>query len=246
MTLAQILSPPPPHWRDASLFLDFDGTLVELAETPDAVIVDRALIALLTQVAARLPGRVAIVSGRSIAQLDDFFGDALSSLAVSGSHGAERRVPGVTASAAVAPGGLDAASDALAGYARANGIVFERKTLGAGLHYRAAPAAQDAARAFAQGLAAEHDLVVQHGKMMVELRAPGDKGQAVAALMETPAMRGTRPLVFGDDVTDEDGFAAAVKLGGAGVLVGEPRETAAAYALADVAALREWLAGVTT
>jgi trehalose 6-phosphate phosphatase len=77
--------------------------------------------------------------------------------------------------------------------------------------------------------------------MMVELRAPGDKGLAVDALMATAAMAGTRPLVFGDDLTDEDGFAAAAAHGGAGVLIGASRATAAGFALPDVAALRRWL-----
>jgi trehalose 6-phosphate phosphatase len=82
--------------------------------------------------------------------------------------------------------------------------------------------------------------------MMVELRAPGDKGRALTALLQTPAMAGTTPLFFGDDVTDEDGFAAAAAAGGAGVLVGPPRETAATYRLPDPDAVRRWIEEAAT
>jgi trehalose 6-phosphate phosphatase len=122
------------------------------------------------------------------------------------------------------------------------GVVVERKTLGVALHYRLAPEHGADALAAADRLAAEHGLRLQRGKMMAEVRADGDKGRAVAALAAEAAMAGYPPLVFGDDVTDEDGFAAAARLGGAGVLVGEPRETHAAHALPDVAAVRSWLA----
>ena len=120
-------------------------------------------------------------------------------------------------------------------------MLVERKTLGAGLHYRLAPEHEADALALAEELAAKHGLYLQRGKMMAEVRADGDKGRAVASLVTGAAMAGTTPLVFGDDVTDEAGFAAAARLGGSGVLVGLPRDTAAAYALPDVAAVRRWL-----
>ncbi|MGJ3629024.1 trehalose-phosphatase [Sphingomonas sp. MMS24-JH45] len=78
--------------------------------------------------------------------------------------------------------------------------------MGAALHYRRTPALEAVADRIAQNMAARHDLVLQRGKMMVELRAPGDKGRAIVALLDMPAMRGTRPLFFGDDVTDEGRF----------------------------------------
>ncbi len=77
--------------------------------------------------------------------------------------------------------------------------------------------------------------------MMVELRVDGDKGRAVAALLNLPGMADTVPLVFGDDITDEDGFVAAERAGGAGVLVDKPRETRARYHLPDVAAVHAWI-----
>ena len=86
-------SPPLPDPENTSLFLDFDGTLVDLAPTPEAVIVDEGLGPLLERLAAAMPGRVAIVSGRSVAQLDGFLARYLGAVAVAGSHGAERRTP---------------------------------------------------------------------------------------------------------------------------------------------------------
>lgn len=236
-----MLPPPPSLLAGASLFLDFDGTLVELAERPDAVIVGEAVATLLDALAAALPGRVAIVSGRSIAQLDAMLGARAQSLVLAGSHGAERRTATEGHVRPARSDALVAASAALSAHAAENALVFEEKSLGAALHYRRTPAGETDAIAAAHAVADEFDLVVQRGKMMVEVRAPGDKGQALAALMTLPAMAGTRPLFFGDDVTDEDGFAAAAGGGGAGVLVGEARPSAARYRLPDVAALHGWL-----
>jgi len=235
------LAPPPPDLRGASLFLDFDGTLVDLAPRPDAVEVTQALLARLDRLAAALPGRVAIVSGRSLAQLDAMLGSCGQRIAMAGSHGAERRVPGDAGATSDPPPALAAAADRLAAAANDHDLVFERKTFGAALHYRQRPEMEAAARQVAAEVAEAHALVLQHGKMMVEVRAPGTKGEAVVALLEGAAMAGTRPLFFGDDVTDEDGFEAAAQRGGAGVLVGPPRATAARYALADPAALLAWL-----
>jgi trehalose 6-phosphate phosphatase len=121
--------------------------------------------------------------------------------------------------------------------------VVEEKSLGVGVHYRLDPGVEAEAHALAAKLAEAHDLEVQKGKMMVELRLPGhDKGSAIAAMLSEPPFAECRPVFLGDDLTDEPGFAACAAAGGAGVLVGAPRETAAAYRLADVAAVRAWLA----
>jgi trehalose 6-phosphate phosphatase len=235
------LPPPPADLTGISLFLDFDGTLVDLAPRPDAVEVGDALRDRLDRLAARLPGRVAIVSGRSIAQLDAMLGDHARRLTVAGSHGAERRPAGADALDVAPPPALAPAAAELEQAAGELGLIFERKSFGAALHYRGVPEQEAAATAAAERAAAAHGLVLQRGKMMVEVRAPGDKGQAVRALAAEPGAAGTRPLFFGDDVTDEDGFEAAAELGGAGVLVGAPRATAALHRLDDPAALLAWL-----
>ncbi|TXC69725.1 trehalose-phosphatase [Sphingomonas ginsenosidivorax] len=235
---------PPLSLGETSLFFDFDGTLVDLAETPDAVVVEPALLTQLDALAARLPGRVAIISGRSIAQLDAMLGGHARLFAVAGSHGAERRTPDEGHVTPQAPQALERAAAELAAYAAANDLVFEAKSLGAALHYRTRPDREAEAVRFVEQVAETRKLTLQRGKMMVEVRSPGDKGAALTTLMAAPTMAGTTPLFFGDDVTDEDGFVAAAALGGDGVLIGAPRPTAATYRLGDVNALRDWIAAI--
>lgn len=236
------LPPPPvPDPSGTSLFLDVDGTLVAIAPRPDAVVVEAGLGDLLGRLGAAMPGRVALVSGRSVAQLDGMLGEHAQALAVAGSHGAERRTPEAGHLRPDRSDALDAAAAELRAFADLHDLVFEAKSLGAALHYRLRPEREAAASAMAEQVAATHGLTLQRGKMMVEVRLPGDKGGAIRALIEAEAMAGTRPWFLGDDVTDEDGFVAAAALGGAGVLVGPPRPTAARYRL-DVAAVHGWLA----
>ncbi|RZM12449.1 MAG: trehalose-phosphatase, partial [Sphingomonas sp.] len=165
----------------------------------------------------------------------------LGAIAVAGSHGAERRTPSEGHLLPKRSEALDRAAAALAAYADREGLLLEEKTLGVTLHYRADPARGPAAIAAAERVAAEHGLGANRGKMMVEVRLPGDKGRAVKALMAADAMAGTQPWFLGDDVTDEDGFAAVAALGGAGVLVDDLRVTAARYRLAGTVAVRDWL-----
>jgi trehalose 6-phosphate phosphatase len=236
------LAPPPPDLlADASLFLDFDGTLVEIAETPDAVTVDPALAALLGTLAQALDGRLAIVSGRPVAEVRALLAPAAP--AVAGSHGLEMARSGGPVVAPARAAALDVALAAGRTLADAHpGLLVEDKPYGVGLHYRRAPAAAAAAAALADRLAQQHGLVVQHGKMVVELRLPGhDKGSAVRAIMAEPGHGHTRPVFMGDDITDEAGFAAAAALGGVGILVGPYRESAARYRLDGVTDALAWL-----
>ncbi len=241
----QILSCPPANLLDfASIFIDFDGTLVEIADKPDDVVVDPALGALLADLAKRHGNRVALVSGRSIAQLDALIGPLAHTIALSGSHGNEYRCNEISAHP-VRPDSLDVVEIAMQSRAANHaGVLVEAKSYGVALHYRLAPDFEADAIALAATLAEEYGLAVQHGKMMVEVRVSGgNKGLAIKAMMRRPEMSGTRPVFIGDDITDEDGFAAATSLGGAGILVGPPRATAARYRLADPAAVRHWLGG---
>ncbi|ARS26148.1 trehalose-phosphatase [Sphingomonas sp. KC8] len=235
--------PPTDLLTNASLFIDFDGTLVDLIDQPDDVIADEALRDLLARLIARKVGSVAVVSGRSIAQLDAMLGPIARSIAVSGSHGAEYRWNDITAHP-IRPDSLDRVEDAFRVFAAtAPGVLVESKSFGAALHYRRAPDAAVAARKIAASLGVRFGLAVQHGHMMVELRVPGsDKGVATRRLMAQAPMIGTRPIFIGDDLTDEPGFIAATELGGCGILVGPPRATAARYGLSDSTAVRAWLA----
>ena len=136
----------------------------------------------------------------------------------------------------------EAVFEALAEFADGEGFHLERKAYGAALHYRADPSLAERAEAFAGSLAVKHGLMVKRGKYVVELVPPGaDKGGAVRAFMGEPPFAGACPVFVGDDVTDEDGFEAARELGGFGILVGRRAPTAARYALADPAAVVEWL-----
>ena len=233
-------APPLDLLRGAALFLDFDGTLVELAPTPDAVMIDDRLARLLTLLSQRLGRRVAIISGRPVAALRELL--PLPLFAV-GSHGMEF-------GAADGPIDMAARPDVLADVlermrrlaAQCPGVIVEDKPLGAALHYRQAPQAEAACRAVASALAAEHELQLQPGKMMIEVRASGgDKGTAIERLMREPELRGARPVFMGDDLTDEPGFAAAARLGGTGILIGDERPTEARFRLQDVDAAIAWL-----
>jgi trehalose 6-phosphate phosphatase len=235
--------PPPPHdlLDGAALFLDFDGTLVELAETPGAIRVEPALSGRLERLRARLGGRLGLISGRSLADLDRYLDCA--GLFVSGSHGVEIRPAGAPPLALSIPPGLVSVRSAAARFAAGtNGLIVEDKPAGIALHYRRAPDEGDRVLAFMTELGREHDMAVQSGSMVVELRPKGsDKGDALRAFMTEPAFAGARPVFVGDDLTDEHGFAAAAELGGAGVLVGPERRTSARYRLGSVAAVADWL-----
>lgn len=238
-----VLMPPPADLLDsASLFLDFDGTLVELAETPDGVVVDTALIRLIRALEAKLDGRLALVSGRPAEDLAAKFGDAPP--AVVGSHGMEFRWSAARREGVERPEGLVEALAAMQAFAAERpGMVLEDKPLGAAVHYRQNPEHEADAITLGEQLASRYGLYLQHGKMMVEVRSPGgDKGSAIRTLMADSRFAAGRPVFLGDDVTDEPGFSAVAALGGAGVLVGAPRPTDARYRIDDVATVLAWLA----
>lgn len=234
-------APPADLLPNASLFLDFDGTLVEIAEHPDAVSVEAELSTLMGKLTAYLDGRVAIVSGRPAHQVLALFG--ASAPIVVGSHGMEFHWRDGRIEHAPRPATLAPVLDAMQALsAQTPGVVVEDKPLGAALHFRQAPHAEQACVALAETLAEQHALFLQPGKMMVEVRAPGgDKGSAIRTLMAEPGFASARPLFMGDDHTDEPGFAATADLGGAGILIGPERPSAARYRLDGVDAALAWL-----
>ncbi|MFL6843449.1 MAG: trehalose-phosphatase [Allosphingosinicella sp.] len=240
--MTEIRRPPPLSISGGTaLFLDFDGTLVELAEVPDAIDVPSGLRPLLGRLAGRFEGRLAIVSGRALDDLQGHLGG--SGVVLAGSHGAELLYPDGRQVPVAVPSGLAAAREAIRGFAnRTEGLLVEDKPAGAALHYRLAPEREDEAIAFVEELAGRSGFAVQRGKMVVELRPAGaDKGAALRRLMAEPPFAGGRPVFVGDDLTDEEAFRAAAELGGEGVLVGPPRATAARARLEDVAAVTRWL-----
>lgn len=228
-----------------ALFLDLDGVLAPLAPRPQDVAPDPRRTAVLTQLRRRLDGRVAVVSGRTLGEIDRITEGAAP--AASGVHGLERRRADGTMAGARPDPAVRRAVLVFTDFAASRpGVLVEDKGLAAGLHYRLAPAEAEAATALARALADETGLTLQPGSMVLELKTPGaDKGKAVTAFMAEAPFRGAIPVMLGDDLTDEHGFHAAEALGGFGVLVGEPRATAARYGLDGVEAVLGWLESLT-
>lgn len=215
MTPGKTVYFPPAPSADLALFLDFDGTLIEIAEAPDLVRVPPSLPPLLLELQSILHGAVAIVSGRTLADLQKLLGAI--DLTMAAEHGAITRYAGEAASL---PPPLWPAEwkPRLEAFAQARpGVEIEPKSGGVSIHYRRAPYAAEDARAIATELAAASggDFIVLPAKMAYELRRPqADKGIAVRQLMAAPPFKGRKPVFIGDDVTDEDGFRAAEALGG--------------------------------
>ena len=239
-------TPHPPALADTvALFLDFDGTLAPIAPRPQDVAVPPWVRPLLRAWQARLHGALAIVSGRPIAQLDAFLAPLQPCAA--GAHGAEWRADAggvVERLGASPPAALVEAARRLA--AEHTGLLLELKASGCSLHYRARPELGPACgKALAAALAVEPGATRQwewlHGQCVYELKQRAfSKGTAVAALLALPAFSGRVPVFVGDDVTDEDGIAAAQAAGGFGVCVGRGA-SAAHYRLADPEAVGAWL-----
>ncbi|MFA4894315.1 trehalose-phosphatase [Brevundimonas sp.] len=238
------LPTPPARLPRPALFLDMDGVLAPLAATPDAVVPDARRTAVIRSVAERLNGRVAIISGRTIAEIDRIAESASAS--ASGVHGLERRRADGSLDRAEADPAVRDAVAAFHDFAETRpGVIVEDKAVSAGLHFRQARGEADAVAALAARLAGETGLTLQAGNLVVELKTPGtDKGTALTAFMAEAPFEGAIPVMLGDDLTDEDGFRAAAALGGFGVLVGPSRETAALYGLPDVDAVLAWLDAV--
>lgn len=237
----QLPAPKPLVLRDCALFLDLDGTLAPIAARPQDVHPDPRRTDLLERLAGALDGRLAVVTGRTLADVDRILEGRVA--AVAAVHGLVRRdARGLLHEHAPHPRLHEAAEAFRRFAARDSGLLVEEKGLSVALHFRLARSCADAARACARRLAAETGLTLQDGDMVEELRTPGPtKADSVRAFMAEPPFAGATPLFLGDDVTDEDGFAAARALGGAGVLVGVARPTGAQYRLPGVEATLAWL-----
>lgn len=234
------LPPPPTPSHDWALFLDVDGTLLDLAVSPDAVHVPPDLIGDLRRLHEALDGAIALVSGRRLETLDALF--APLQLPAIGLHGLQRRngmsdehhVPHEFSSV------LAAARDLAAKYP---GALIEDKGITIALHWRNAPAAEEPLHEFASSALIDlPGYCLQPGHDVLELRPDGhDKGDAIVALMDTDDFRGRTPVFIGDDFTDEHGFDAVNARHGISVLVGTRTNSAATHALHDPRAVRAWL-----
>jgi trehalose 6-phosphate phosphatase len=242
MTRAK-LPPPPPARLGWAYFLDVDGTLVEFAPRPDTIHVDADLLGLLKRLDRDGHGGLALVSGRALADLSCRL-DGLK-VPMAGQHGLERLdASGNIHLDATALPHLAIRTMLLDELEAHPGLLLEDKGMTLALHYRQTPALGAYVHRLMAGLARRlgTDYALQKGKFVVELKpAAADKGKAIAAYLAEPPFAGRHPVFIGDDVTDEHGFEAINRLGGLSIKVG-PGNTAARHRLADVAAVRAWLA----
>jgi len=236
-------APPALDVNSHALFLDLDGTLIDIADHPDAVSASADLLALLHLLERRMHGALALITGRTIADADNVLAGAMQTVA--GVHGFEMRVreepvlrekvnlKGVAA--ALAEARALVASNALP-------AMIEEKLSSLALHYRHAPEFEQHVREIGASLAKKHGLQTLNGKMVVELAAGArTKADALASLMQATPFSGRTPIAIGDDLTDENAFREAIRRGGFAILVGEPRPSLARYRLPDPAGVFDWL-----
>jgi trehalose 6-phosphate phosphatase len=239
-------APPSPE-ADWAWFFDIDGTLVEIAQSPDAIVVPGYLSPLITRLSYLSNGAVALITGRAIADVDRML--PLRGIAIAGQHGLEIRSPdGSILTHPVRAERLNAIRMALLeAVATHPGLITEYKGLSIALHYRHAPALASYAHRLMRTLRDRYapDFVIQRGKRVVELKAAGkDKGIAIKELMNDSPFAGRVPVFVGDDVTDELGFKVVNRMGGHSIKIG-PGRTNAKWRLKDVKSLREWLTDST-
>jgi trehalose 6-phosphate phosphatase len=230
-----------PCW---AYFLDVDGTLLEHRSRPQEVRVEPALRSLLDRLLQVTGGAVALISGRSVEDLEQLFAPLLFPAA--GLHGNELRLANRELRRHASPNAsLERIARALSAIARRHpGLLLEHKGASIALHYRLAPQLRDVAEdaALRAVAALRGDFELQAGKFVFELKPSGkNKGSAIEEFLREPPFAGRLPFFIGDDLTDEYGFALVNRIGGHSVKVGAG-ETAARWRLPDAHAVKEWLA----
>lgn len=227
-----------------AVFLDFDGTLVDIVQRPDLVLIPAGLGETLMAVHDRLGGALAVITGRAIADLDQLLTPVR--LPAAGVHGLEYRDnSGIMYADSPTTIPEHVRNRLLALAASAPGLILEDKGVSLAMHYRQAPDKEAIIRDELAAIGAElgTDFVLQDGKMVIELR-PGNatKGTAVRKFMSEPPFAGRRPIFIGDDITDEDAFRVVNEMHGHSIIVGAVDDfSAARFALPDVSAVQSWI-----
>ncbi|NHK26631.1 trehalose-phosphatase [Parvularcula flava] len=230
---------PPLPEKGQALFLDFDGTLAPLQDDPDTVALVDGVAPLLCELADKLEGALAIISGRDIDDLCKRVPDTLWRL---GNHGQNVMAPGSAALTRTDTAPAEVIDGLTALSADYPGTKLENKGSVLALHYRACPEQGEALLAAArQVVGSVEGYSVQGGKMVIEAKPGGaNKGLAIREIMRQPPFAGLTPVMAGDDVTDEDGFEAVLDLGGYAVKIGGG-ESVATYRLSSPEAVADWL-----
>lgn len=233
----------PALTPDTALFLDFDGTLAELAPQPNAVRVPSGLVPTLAMLQHQLGGALAIITGRRQADIDHFL--APLRLPMASEHGAQYRFSDGSGTDMAAPDLSSALQAADQLVSQHGGLLLEHKTSSMALHYRHAPYLEKLCRdTLATAMEKMNGVEMLAGKYVFEVKPTGvNKGQAIAFFMSHAPFAGRTPLFAGDDVTDEAGFAAVQELGGHGIKIGQG-SSLARYRCLSPASLRGWLAYV--
>ncbi|WP_366658434.1 trehalose-phosphatase [Fodinicurvata sp. EGI_FJ10296] len=227
-----------------ALFLDVDGTLVEIVDRPDLVTLASGLVDLLARLHDGMDGAVALVSGRTLVSLNRMF--APLRLSAAGQHGLEIRLADGTIARHDTPPEYLAEVDSLLTetVAAAPGLLIERKGLTIAVHYRNADHQLGPLLATETRILQRFDGIIQsiHGKKVIEFKPVGiNKASAVETLMTSPPFAGRHPVFAGDDTTDEDGFAAAIRAGGVAIQVGDREPTLAQWRTPTVGNFIAWL-----
>ena len=231
-----------------ALFLDLDGTLLDIQMTPNDVFAPEGLVPTLADLVGSFDGAVAVITGRRVADADTLL--APLQLITAGVHGAEMRLsPRGIVVAMAPPFPSDLLRDVLSFVRPLDGIDVEEKGAAIAVHYRKAPSQRVLIeRKLSDALRGRgHNLELSHGRMVLEIKSMTcSKGEALAYLARQPDFIGRRPIMIGDDAPDVDALAMAQRLGGLGLKVAGEYFTRSSSDFAGPAEVREWLKDLAT
>ncbi len=224
------------------IFLDLDGTLVEIEDRPDDVRIDPATLRFIERLRDKVGRALALLSGRDIHVIDRLLYPLV--LPVAGVHGLQRRdASGRLHSPIIDQSVVDAIATKIeAAFVSEPGVIIERKTGAVAIHFRLRPDFEKRCLALARKIICDRPgLDMIKGKMVCEIRVHGnDKGAVIATFLEERPFKGRRPIFAGDDATDEPGFVTANARDGVSIKIGE-NPTAAKFRVATILELRNWL-----
>jgi trehalose 6-phosphate phosphatase len=235
---------PLLNLEQTAFFLDVDGTMLDIAPTPDAVTVPRELVDALAHLSRKCGGAVAVVSGRTLESIDKLFAPLI--LPAAGTHGAQVRLSAETPVEHLGRPIPAELRQVFTSLADKPGMFIEDKEMTLAIHYRLAaePAFDPARVAAVEAMAGTAGFTLLHGKKVLELKPTGtDKGAALRTFMSNPPFKGRRAVFAGDDVTDGYAFAVLGEFHGLGIAVG-CHFAGAHYHLEGPAQLRNWITGL--